>query len=272
MMASITDCVTEGLKYPFKDIKKVICLGVFFAVINLLSVARGVTSLDIVRSIAKTDGANVISKIPVGDIYIMAFLSIIGIIITLFIMGYLYNVVKFSIDKKDELPGFGDIIGMFKNGIKYFIVTLAYAIVPTIVLVAGVFLTANHMYGEVVIFISIILFIIAYLLQIMAVNNIVANDKLSSAFAFGEITDKISNLGWAKYIGTILFTVLIFAIVMIAAGFILSVITVIFANLINNQAIVVSVVIGAIEGLLVTSYGAVFFNRVLGSVYREAIK
>ena len=46
--------------------------------------------------------------------------------------------IKFSIDKKEDLPGFSDILGLFIKGIKYFLVTVAYNIIPMIVLVGGI--------------------------------------------------------------------------------------------------------------------------------------
>jgi hypothetical protein len=123
----------------------------------------------------------------------------------------------------------------------------------------------------VVILISAILAIAAFFLQIMAVNNMVANDSLKKAFDLREITDNISNLGWGKYIGIIIFTLIVFMVVNVAAGFILSFLTLLFARAFN-QAIVISAFIGILEGLFITSYTSVFYNRVCGSIYREAIK
>ena len=272
-MASITDCVVEGLKYPLKDIKKLLGFGVLFAILNLLSIARGTKSIDIVRAFSKASGDTIMfkfSQIPQTDLGIMIVLAIISLIVMLFIMGYQYNVVKFSIDRKEDLPGFNDISGMFIKGIKYFLVTLAYNILPLILVIAGV-LTINESYGIVLIFISVILFIIAFFLLIMALNNMIAHDELAKAFDFSGITGKISNLGWGKYIGTILFTIIVFMIIMVAVGFILTLLTAVLAIAIN-QALTLSAILGVIEGLIVNSYAGVFYNRVLGSIYREAIK
>jgi uncharacterized membrane protein len=108
--------------------------------------------------------------------------------------------------------------------------------------------------------------------MIMALNNMIAHDSLKKAFDFSEIMGNISNLGWVKYIGIILFTVIVFMIINIAIGIVMSFLTVIFAATINNQAIVISIVISVIEALFVTSYCSVFFSRVCGSIYREAVK
>ena len=106
----------------------------------------------------------------------------------------------------------------------------------------------------------------------MALNNMIAHDSLKKAFDFGEIFDNISNLGWGKYVGIILFTLIVMMIISVAVSFILSFITVLFAAIINNQAFVISIVIAIIEGLFIDSYMGLFFNRVCGSIYRESIK
>ena len=278
-MASITDCVVEGLKYPFNDPKKLLGFGVFCALISALSTYMGFKSLDIFRAtvlIVENTNTTVshipFSQLPAGDIYLVAALAIISFIIALFIMGYQYNVVKFSIDRKDDLPGFGDLPAMFVNGVKYFIVTLAYNVIPALVLIGGLALVGDSSAVLIIIAISMLLFIIAYFLLIMALNNMVAYDSIKKAFDFGEIIGNISNLGRGKYVGIILFTIIVMMIISVAVSFILSLITVGFAAVINNQALIVSIAIAIIEGLFIDSYMGVFYNRVCGSIYRESIK
>lgn len=279
MMASITDCVVEGLKYPFNDIKKLLSFGVLCALISVVSTFIGVKSLDIFRATVhiaeKTNGTVShipLSQLPVGDMYLVAGLIIVAFIISLLIMGYQYDIIKFSIDKKEDLPGFGDILSMFVNGIKYCIVILAYNIIPILVLVGGAALAGESSIFPIVLLVSMLLFIIAYFLLLMALNNMIAYDSLKKAFDFGEIFDNISNLGWGKYVGIILFTLIVMMIISVAVSFILSFITVLFAAIINNQAFVISIVIAIIEGLFIDSYMGLFFNRVCGSIYRESIK
>ncbi|MBR1610328.1 MAG: DUF4013 domain-containing protein [Methanobrevibacter sp.] len=278
-MASITDCVVEGLKYPFNDIKKLLGLGGLFAVISAISVFISVKSFDIFRdTVHIVENTNItasqlsFSQLPAGDIYMVAGLAVISFIISLFIMGYQYGIVKFSIDKKSDLPGFRDILSMFIKGIKYFLVTLAYNIIPILVLAGGILLVGDSSILPVIVLISMLLFIIAYFLLIMALNNMIAYDIIKKAFDFKEIIGNISNLGWGKYIGIILFTIIVYMIIMVAVSFILSLITAMLAVTISNQALVISIVIAVIEGLFIDSYGTVFFNRVCGSIYRESIK
>ena len=278
-MASITDCVVEGLKYPFNDLKRLLTLGGVFAVISAISVFMSVKSFEIyttiIHMIEKSSNVPMspalLFKVPANDIYLVVGLAVITFIISLFILGYQYDIVKFSILKRDDLPEFNEIVGLFIRGIKYFLVVLAYNIIPIIVLLLGV-TVAGYSFAPYAIVISAVLFMIAFFLQIMALNNMIAHDELKKAFDFREILDNIANLGWGKYIGILVFTLIIYMIIMVAVSFILIIITVAFAASISNQAFVISVVISVIEGLFVDSYGALFFNRVYGSVYRESVK
>lgn len=277
-MASITDCVVEGLKYPFNDIKKLLGCGVLFVIFNLLSIAFTMKTLDVTRVITHAiENTNLtvsslqFSQLPSNDIYIAIGILVAEFIVSLFLLGYQFNVVKFSIDKKDDLPGFGNILEMFVNGVRYFIVTLVYSIPAIIVMALGIFLVGNMSIMPVIIVISVLLLIIAYFLLIMALNNMVAYDSLKKAFDLREITENIANLGWGKYIGIILFTLIVFILINVAVGVVLSFLTVVLAMAIN-QALALSVIITVIESLFVSSYCAVFYNRVCGSIYRESIK
>ena len=275
-MASITDCVVEGLKYPFNDIKKLLGLGVLFAIIDVLSIVFTMNMSKVVMDVLEKTNATVSSfkfaMLPVGNVYAAIGIIIVGFIVALFIMGYQYNVINFSINKREDLPGFGDIMGMFVSGIKYFIVSFAYSIPPMIVAALGLLFLDNSSIMVFILLISGILLVICYFILAMALNNMIAHDSLKKAFDFREITGNISNLGWGKYIGTIIFTVIVFMIINAAVGIVLSFLTTGFAMAINNQAMVISVVISIIEGLFVSSYCSIFFNRVCGSIYRESIK
>lgn len=278
-MASITDCVVEGLKYPFNDIKKLLGVGILFVIIDLLSIVFTIKTVDVTKMIIGTlEKTNAtafnlnFSQLPNGDIYLAIAILVVGFIVSLIILGYLYDVVKFSINRKDDLPEFGDIVGMFIRGVKYFLVSLAYSIPSMIVTFLAILVTNNSSAWPVIMIISVLVMIICYFFMIMALNNMIAHDSIKKAFDFSEIMGNISNLGWIKYIGIILFTVIVFMIINIAIGIVMSFLTVIFAATINNQAIVISTVISAIEALFVTSYWSVFFSRVCGSIYRESVK
>lgn len=263
-MVSITDCVVEGLKYPFNDIKKLLGFGVLCALMSALSAFIGIKSNNPLSQIPFT-------QLPASDIYLVAGLAILSFIVTLFIWGYQYDILKFSIDNKADLPGFSDILGMLIKGIKYFIVTVAYNIIPIIVFIVGVILAGNSTAAEAVTIILVVMLVIVFFFLIMALNNMVAHDDIRKAFDFRQIIDNISNLGWGKYIGIILFTLIVMMIISLALSFVMGFISLVFAIAINHT-LTVAIVVAIIEGLFINSYMGLFFNRVCGSVYREAIK
>lgn len=278
-MASITDCVSEGLKYPFNNVKKLLGLGVLFVIFELLSIAFSIKTFDIFRVTAhmleKTNGhwaTLKLSQLPNIDVNIAIGLLVAGFIVSLFIMGYQYNVIKFSIDKKEDLPGFSDIVGMFINGVKYFIVSVVYNLPPVIIMFLGIWLVGDSSVLPIILLISGLVLVICYFFLVMALNNMIAHDSLKKAFDFNEIIANISNLGWVKYIGIILFTIIVFMIINMAVGCVLSLLVPVFAATINNQALVVSTFITILEALFLSSYCSVFYNRVCGSIYRESIK
>ncbi len=270
-MVSITDCVVEGLKYPFNDIKKLLGLGVFFTIFNLLALAFTSKSTQIIIY-ANRQGEVLALNLPTGDIYTIACLAIICFIVSIFIMGYQYDLISFSINKREDLPGFRDILNIFLNGIKFFIVGFGYNIIPGVLLIIGLMLMSFQSYQYyILVVISAILVVIAFFLQIMALNNMIANDSLKKAFDFKDIFNKISGLGWVKYIGIILFTLIVSVIIMIAAEFVLGFLTVLF-TMAFSQVMIVSIFVGIIEGLFISSYGSIFFARVCGSIYRQSVK
>lgn len=270
-MVSITDCVVEGLKYPFNDIKKLLSFGALFVVINVITIAMFQLFANFIVKINRLGFNHVtrhISKLPMNDFFILVGLAVVAFVISLFIMGYLYDVMKFSIDRKNDLPGFGDILNLLLNGLKYFLVSFIYNIVPAIVLIAGVeILSADYL----VLIVSLILYIICNFLLIMGLANMVDSGKFTKAFDLKEITDKISNLGWIKYVGIIIFTLIVYAIIMSAIGVVMMFVTLPFASSFFNLMII-TVILSLIQGLLISPYISVFFNRLYGSVYREALK
>lgn len=272
-LASITDTVVDGLKYPLNDVKKLLCFGSLFTLINIIVFAILEKSINVFRVFAKMPEnlAFKFSHMPNNDIYIIAGLIIINLIILLIIMGYKYNVIELAINKKEDLPGFKDIVNTFINGIKYLFVVLFYNITPISVFIIGLE-TLNFKNADYIVsLISLALFVVFNFFLVMALANMVDANKFVKAFNIREIINKIANLGWIKYIGIILFAFIVYSIIMVAINAIMMFILAILAININN-AMIITVIMSIIEGLLISSYIAIFFNRVFGSIYREAIK
>ena len=280
-MTSITDYVKEGLKYPFNDGKKVLTLGVIFLISSLVSFLMSYFIFDSIRLIENntTLGTvnSVFSAIPQSNMPLIVLSWLISFILLLFASGYLYDIIKYSIEGRKELPEFSDIKGIFLNGIRSFIVGIAYSIVPFLLFILGVMLSANenvggavNSIGGIILFISIIVTIFVALVELMALSNMIAHDELSAAFRFKEILALVKNIGWGKYIGVLIFAFIVVVVLSVFLRFIASMISFGLGALLGS-ALVLTLISLILNSLFINSYLSVVFSRIFGSIYREAI-
>lgn len=189
----IGEIISDAVKYPSSDWKKVLILGVFF---------------------------------------ILSFI-VVGII---FIAGYFLRIVKSTLAGFDELPEFDEWGQMFIDGLKVIVVWIVYMIIPLIVIFIGIFASIASIasigtitnpaallgFGVVAI-IGFILALIFGLIAYMAIVNMAFYDEIGAAFKFGEVLERISTIGWGKYI--VWYIVMI--VIGIIGGFIAGIINVI---------------------------------------------
>ena len=280
-MSSITDVVKEGLKYPFNDGKKVLTLGVIFLISSLVSLLMQYFVFDNMRILA--DNAPVdtiqaaISALPPTNMTLIVLSWIVTFILMIFCSGYIYDIIKYGIEGKSELPEFKDIKGIFIKGIRSFIVGIAYSILPVILFLLGFMLAVNesvsgsvNAIGGIIIVIAIAFAIFAALLEIMALCNMVDKDELAAAFRFKEILALIKNLGWGRYIGILLFAIIAIMIISVFFSFIFGAIAT-GISILFGSAFVLALVNLIFNSLLINPYTSIVISRVYGSVYKEAI-
>jgi hypothetical protein len=204
-----------------------------------------------------------------GILFIISFL----IIPVFLVMGYFFRVLKGTIAGYEELPDFDEWGGMFVDGLKIFVVQFVYFLIPAIVILIGVWASissisvtdAGTMTNPSFVFglmgvtaiIGVILAIILGLIAIIAIANMALNNgEFGAAFRFGEILEKISMIGWGKYI--------IWYIVMIVIGLIGGII----AGLLN-----IIPILGTIIAILVVyPYLYMLFARSLGLLFGSVVE
>lgn len=203
-------------------------------------------------------------KVIILGVLMIASVVIIPIFL---VMGYGFRALKASIAGFDELPEFDEWGEMFVDGLKVFVVQIAYMIVPLIIIFAGTFgspamispdtgmitnpTAFTGLLGGTVI-IGVILAIILGLIETIAIAHMAYNDsELGAAFRFGEILDVISQIGWIDYIIWYIVVGLIAAVIAFIAG------------LLNSIPI-----IGTLIALLIIyPYIQLFWNRALALRY-----
>ena len=199
-----------------------------------------------------------------------------GLIVFVYISGYEFNILKFSISKNNELPAFNDYVGILKDGLKMIAVKIAYAILPGILFLLGLMLSVNdnvgaavNIIGSFILAIAIIFAIIVAFFLIMATARMVDMGTLRSAFDFREIYELISNMGVVQYVGILIFLAIAIAIINLAASAIFEMIGFAVA-LVLPTALASVFLVMILSSLLIDSFTSLATYRVYGSVYNVA--
>ncbi|HIH61330.1 MAG TPA: DUF4013 domain-containing protein [Methanobacteriales archaeon] len=229
----IGEIISDSVKYPISDWKKLLTLGVLLLLSFLL--------------------------IPV-------FLAI----------GYAFRTLKTTIAGFDELPEFDEWGEMFIDGVKVFVVTIAYMIIPLIIIFASIFFTGSYgltltnvllplQAGGSIMIVGFILAIIFGLLLTIAIAHMAFNDsQLGAAFRISEILEVIADIGWANYIIWYIAIIIVGGII----GFIASLVIGLISGLMGLIApLVGSAVSYILSALLVQPYLNLFYYRALGLRY-----
>ncbi len=173
-------------------------------------------------------------KYPSNDLKKVIFLGILIFISFLIIpgflaLGYAFRSLKWSIADVNELPDFNEWGEMFFDGMKVFLVQLAYFIVPSIIILASIWAsisslitlqntgnfvdpaaTFSLMGGSIIL--GVILAVIFGVFFTIALANMAYYDsELAAAFRFRELFNIINAIGWVDFI--------IWYIMMVLIGF-----------------------------------------------------
>jgi hypothetical protein len=186
---------------------------------------------EIVSDSVKFPSSNWKNVIILGILFILSIVIIPGFLA----MGYVFRIVKSSIAGSDELPDFEEWGEMFVDGLKVFVVGLAYFIIPFIVIFIGIWASISAMIVQSTgtisnptaflglmggtMILGMILALIFGLIAMIAIANMALYDsELGAAFRFGEILERISMIGWGSYI-------LWYIVIFIVIGFVASIIS-----------------------------------------------
>lgn len=222
----IGDILKDSIKYPFSDIKTLLIIGVFFLVITLCQSAG---------ALADNAALGIIG-------------TIVAFIITLFVMGYSLDIIKFGIDLEDDMPAL-DFAKNFKNGVKLLLVSIIYYIVPIIIsiilsiIVGGVAFSKladfqltnsttpvevfNVMFTPdvvatfaIVFIISVIVFIIFALLALMGLARLAQSGSIDEAISFKQSYYDLKEIGIGKTLACLILLFIILFVFMIIVGLI----------------------------------------------------
>ncbi|NYB51898.1 MAG: DUF4013 domain-containing protein [Methanobacteriaceae archaeon] len=133
-------------------------------------------------------------------------------------MGYAFRSLKWSIADVHELPDFDEWSEMFFDGLRVFLVQLAYFLVPFIIIFAGLWASINSiltlqssgsvldpgaalsLMGGLFILGSIFAVVSGVFFTIALANMAYYDGEISAAFRFKELLNMITSIGWVDYI------------------------------------------------------------------------
>lgn len=216
---NIGKIVKDSIRYPFSDWKPLLIFGLIIIISSLDSIGEA---------------------LGIG----MAFMfkgGIIGLLFGVIINGYPIRIMRASMAGFDELPNFDSWFDIIINGIKVFIVDIAYFIPLFILLFSGGLLgfSAFSMGADnssaildIFMIIAILYVVIAFPFYLMSLANMAFYEDIGSAFRFREILDKISKIGWDKFIIWYIVTIII-CLILIVSGALIEV----FSSLVQLKVI-----------------------------------
>jgi hypothetical protein len=223
------EIIRDSVKYPFSDWKNLLIFGIFVLISSLRNIS--------------------ITEIQ-SNIVLVNLISVIGY---LFLFGYIFWNVKCSLDSSKELPKLHDLIKLFIDGIKVFVVIVIYCI-PVFLLwiLAGGVYSASSIISVSLLYPFIIAPIFAISIAHMANND----SKIGFAFKFFGILERIESIGWIKLIMWYLITGII--------SIILKVITSLISEYINY-------IVGIIFAVVLASIFYIYLSRSLALIYKSGL-
>jgi hypothetical protein len=176
---------------------------------------------EIIYDSMKYSSSDWMKVIILGFISLFLFMGILGIlklepytillIPGIFSLGYLFRVLKHTLEGSDEIPDFEGWWEMFIDGLRVMLVALIY-ILPVILVSLIPNFTQNAItlgsFSGISLWsflseskVQIIVFAVVGIIELMGIANLALHQgKIGAAFRFGEIIRRISTIGWAKYV------------------------------------------------------------------------
>lgn len=222
---NFSDVFKDSLRYPFSDLRRLIVLLLLF---------------------------------------IGSFLLIPGLIA----YGYILRIIKSTIKGEDSLPDFNGLGELFVDGLKFLIVSFIYGL-PALVFSFILLSPINYTTIEIIwtnpftIIMSLIIGFLVSIVFVIALGNMVHEERFGAAFAFKRIFQLIKLIGWKKYSAYI-------AVYLIIVNLITGIPQVIL-NFLVPPSLIFTSFIGILSismfSLIFTAYMQAFAGRFNGLIY-----
>ena len=268
-MATVSDIIKEALHYPKANLKNTAITGIFLLLFMIFFVFGNYFIANDIRNRILADpftyNYNSVFEFmgyasPTSQAVFVIFV-IVAFICYFVAQGYFYRIYQNTVLKIDSEPQYNQPKSILAEGIKIFVVNFTYLIIPAVIVSVGGY------YNAAIFAIGIILAVIAYLVLPIAISNMAYTKSFSGAYRFSEIGQIIRSIGIWKYIGTIIFELLVCGIILLSWFIILTIFGILVVNLPFSDILVSSVSI--FLSAIVYAYLLTFSVKVNGLLYNS---
>jgi hypothetical protein len=213
-------------------------------------------------------------KYPLTNFKKVLILGILTILSSLIIpgflvLGYVFKIVKSTLEDSSELPEFNNWTSMFVDGLKVFTILFIYSFIPSILILLGIWsailpmftvpgagslldsnLSLSLLSGLVIVGLGLLV-VIGFIIPV-SLANMIHHNRLGAAFSFKEIIGKIKEIGGVSY----LIWYIIILIIIWTVSYV-------------STILIVPLLIGIIiVPLIISPYLSIFIARSIGLVYK----
>jgi hypothetical protein len=276
---NVTELIKDSLKYPVSDWKKIIVLGIILVIGGLSSF---------------------LNLIGVTNEGIILIFFVIGLISGLLVDGYLFKIIKTSLDNENKLPEFNNWKNLLIDGVKVFLTFIVYLMLPPFVIfliillimggisslgldisaligslgpnplnffatgvlsgIENLFILAYNILNQLII-VLLIEFLIILPLFLVAIANMAYEREFVAAFRLREIIEIIEDIGWANLLKWYITTGIIFLLIF-GVG---TLISLLFSVTIGS---VLYWILSLILALILLPYAQIYYVRAVALFYK----
>lgn len=237
----LRDIIMDSFRFATSNWIKVIFLGLVIVIADL---------------------ANELSNFQTATGEIKIALVIMGVLLAIFELGYIFRIIEETTHGSETLPNFNRIWETFLHGLKEILVTVSYFIVPFILVLIGIF-QISDLLGSFSLEINLIIFIIGLFLgsllylpfQAAVLNMANHHGTIKSGFDLKRIFIKMREMG-LKNLGFIYILTVLFAVVVESS--------------LSDAMVIIPYGLGdIISGLIIAPFILIFTARVLGLINKN---
>ncbi len=225
----IREVVKDSLSYPLTNWKSFLILGVILTIANLLM-------LVFTNSFAES-----LSLRP--DYRLLSIVWIAYFVADILFLGYLIKIFKSTVDSENVLPEFNGWLNIIVDGFKGIIIVIVYYIIPFYILFALVLILTRGFNSNDILelfdLINTLYTIVIIPVIALALANMAFDERLLSAFSFGEILDDMREIGWSNLLALyLLFGIIYLIIGYLPLGYLLGWISPFLVTIIKSMIII----------------------------------